>query len=313
MKEIKPEISVVIPIYNEEGNLAELYRRLKDVLNDELHVTYEIIFVDDGSVDNSWHIIEDLHKQNSSVKGIKFSRNFGHHIAVTAGLDCCKGDCVVLMDGDLQDPPEEILKLYEKFQEGYDIVYAIREIRKDSVFKKIASKFFNMFFKLLANVEIPADSGIFRIMNRQSVDALKNCREKSRLITALMSWTGFSHFGVRTERNARYAGRTKYGLFKSIRLAIDGITSFSYFPLRVSTYIGFVVALINFLVGLYMLIKKVFFGIPILGYASIIVSILFIGGVQLLIIGLLGEYVGRIYTEVQNRPIYILNKKIGFN
>lgn len=305
------EISVVIPIYNEEGNVPELYRRLKNVLENELKATYEIIFVDDGSKDNSWNIIEDLHKQNSNIKGIKFSRNFGHHIAISAGLDCCKGDCVVLMDGDLQDPPEEISKLYKKLKEKYDIVYAIRKTRKDPFLKKLVSKFFYGFFKILSKVEIPIDSGIFRIISRRVVDSFRSCREKSRFLSGLMSWTGFSQIGVETKRDARYAGRTKYGLFKSIKLAIDSITSFSYFPLRIATYVGFFIALLSFIMGIYMLIKKIFLGIPILGYASIIVSVLFIGGVQLLIIGIMGEYIGRIYTEVQNRPMYVIGEKLG--
>jgi len=308
---VNPHISVVIPIYNEEDNLPELHRRLKDVLGGKLQVTYEMIFVDDGSYDNSWNVVKDLRRQNAHVKGIRFSRNFGHHTAISAGLNHSEGNVVVMMDGDLQDPPEEIPKLYRKLKEGYDIVYAIRDTRKDPILKKVASKFFYRVFRLLANVEIFLDCGIFRVMSRRSVDALRACQERSRLITALMSWTGFSHIGVRTERTARYAGKTKYSLFKSVILAIDGITSFSYFPLRLATYFGFVAAIISSFTGIYMLVKKLFYGIPILGYASIIVSVLFIGGVQLVIIGIMGEYVGRIYTEVQNRPMYIIEEKLG--
>lgn len=308
-----PQISVVIPIYNEEENLPELHRRLKNVLENELGVSYEIVFVDDGSYDNSWSIIENLYARNRNVKGINFSRNFGHHIAITAGLDYLQGDTVVLMDGDLQDPPEEIPRLYEKFEEGYDIVYAIRKTRDDPLLKKIASKFFYRVFKILARVEVNLNVGIFRMMSRQAADGLKSCREKSRLTTALMTWTGFSRIGVETKRSARYAGKTKYSLFKSVALAIDGITSFSYFPLRIATYIGFLSSLISSAIGIYMLMKKILYGFPILGYASIIVSILFIGGIQLLIIGIIGEYIGRILTEVQKRPLYLIKEKIGFN
>ncbi len=307
-----PTLSVVIPVYNEEENLPELYRRLRCVLEQKLKITYEIIFVDDGSKDNTWELIERLHNENPNCKGVKFSRNFGHHIAVTAGLDCCIGQAVVLMDGDLQDPPEEIPKLYEKSKEGYDVVYAIRKTRKDLVLKKLASKCFYVLFKILANVEIDQNTGIFRILSRQAVDAFNSCREKSRFITGLMSWTGFSHIGVETVRDARHAGKTKYSFCKSTILALHGITAFSYFPLRITTYIGSVVALLSFIVGSYMLIKKVFFGFPILGYASLIVAITFIGSVQLLIMGIMGEYIGRIYTECQARPLYIVGKKLGF-
>ncbi len=307
-----PAISVVIPIYDEQDNLPQLHQRLKNVLENDLHLTYELIFVDDGSKDRSFEILNQLHETDTeNIKVISFSRNFGHHIAVTAGIDHSTGQAVVLMDGDLQDPPEQIPKLYEKFNEGYDIVYAIRQTRKDSALKKLFSRLFHALFKTLAKVKIPPNTGLFRIMSRPAIDALSNCREKARLITALMSWTGFSHIGVSTERDARYAGKTKYNLLKSTVLAINGITSFSYFPLRIATYIGSLVALLSLVVGIYMLIKKLILGFPILGYASLITAVTFIGGVQLLIIGIMGEYIGRIYTEVQNRPLYIISKKIG--
>lgn len=304
------EYSVVIPIYNEEENIMELYNRLTKVMVG-LTKSYEIIFVDDGSQDKSYEIMKTLHQRDDQVKALKFTRNFGHHIAITAGLEYAQGDMVVLMDGDLQDPPEEIPSLYKKFKGGYDIVYAVRKIRKDPIFKKVASKLFYRIFKTLVQIEIFPESGIFRIMSRRAVSNLISCREKSRFITALMSWTGFSHAGVEIEREVRRTGKTKYNLFKLIQLAVDGITSFSYFPLRIAIYIGFFMALFSFTMGMCMLIKKIFFGIPILGYASIIISVLFIGGVQLLIIGVIGEYIGRIYTEVQNRPAYIVEEKLG--
>lgn len=308
----RPEISVVVPVYNEEENLPQLYKRLKNVLETNLQVTYEIIFVDDGSTDRSWGITKDLNEENFKVKGIKFSRNFGHHIAITAGIDYAQGNAIVLMDADLQDPPEEIPKLYKKLKEGYDIAYAIRKIRKDTAFKKLFSKFFHKLFKMLAKVEIAPESGIFRAMSRQAADALQACREKSRFIVALISWTGFSHIGVATERDARYAGKAKYSLLKSILLALNGITAFSYVPLRIATYIGSLAALFSFIIASFMVIKKIFFGFPILGYASLIVAITFIGAVQLLMVGIMGEYIGRIYTELQRRPMYITKDEIGF-
>ena len=308
-----PKVSVVIPVYNEEVNLPELYRRLKAVFEDILKVSYEIIFVDDGSKDGSWRLIEQLNNENPSCRGIRFSKNFGHHIAITAGVDYAQGDAVVMMDADLQDPPEEIPKLYQKYLEGFDIVYAIRAVRKDSVMKKLCSRIFHFFFRALTKVDINPDSGIFRIMSKRAADTLRLCRERSRLIVGLVNWTGFSRVGVPTERHARNAGVTKYSFCKSLRLAADGITSFSYFPLRFAVYLGVVVALLSLLLGIYMAIKKIFFGIPVPGYTSIIVTILFMGSIQLLVTGLVGEYIGHIYNEVQNRPLYVVEGSIGLN
>jgi len=332
-----PKFSVVIPIYNEELNIHHLYRRLTSVMesmyknekfklrkknktsriNDQyesksLNYYYEIIMVDDGCSDRSWQIIKELNKKDIRLKGIKFSKNFGHHIAITAGIDHARGDYIIIMDGDLQDPPEEIPKLYKKINDGYDIVYAIRKARKDPFLKKFFSRFFNKLFSMLAQVKIPENSGIFRIMNRKAAESLKNCREKSRFISALISWIGFSHTGVITKREGRFSGKSKYNIFKSLLLAVNGIASFSYFPLRIATFIGSLMALISFGIGIYMIVKKIFYGVPILGYTSIIVSILFIGAIQLFLIGVLGEYIGRIYTEVQNRPIYIVKDELGF-
>jgi dolichol-phosphate mannosyltransferase len=306
------EISIVIPVYNEFDNLFELHNRLRRVLTDDMKVAYEIIFVDDGSDDASWRAICELRDKDSNVRGIRFSRNFGHHFAVTAGLDFAQGDHIVLMDADLQDRPEEVPGLYQKLKEGYDVVYATRTTRDDPVLKKVSSKLFYMLFKILARVEIPPNTGIFRIVNRRTADSIRLCREKARVMIALMTWTGFSQTGIETRREARHAGKTKYNIIKLLRLAVDGITSFSYVPLRIASYVGFAISCISVLLGFYMLIKKVFFGIPILGYASIIIAILFIGGIQLLIIGIMGEYVGRIFTEVQNRPLYLIKEKVGY-
>lgn len=310
------EFSIIIPICNEEENILELYRRLT-VAMEELYSnkenpgnSYEIIMVDDGSTDRSWHLIKELHEKDSRVKGLSFSRNFGHHIAITAGLDHVKGKAVILMDGDLQDPPEEIPKLYEKFKEGYDLVYAVRDKREDSIFKKITSWIFLRMLKKISNVDINLESGIFRIMSKRCVKGMRNLREKSRFLTGLMSWVGFSQSGVEIERHRRCAGRSKYTLFKLFRLAWHGVTSFSYIPLQLATYFGFGVAAISFLMAAYMLYKRLFLGIPILGYASIIVSLFFLGGVILLVLGVIGEYIGRIYTEVQDRPLYIIKEEI---
>jgi len=310
--------SIIIPVYNEQDNLAELYRRLTATMNtiqleEGFSSPYEIIFVDDGSTDASWVKIRELNKTDSRVKGISFSRNFGHHKAILAGLDHARGDFVVLMDGDLQDPPEEIPKLLAKIKEDYDIVYAIRETRDDSLRKKFSSRLFHRVFQTLAKVDIDPNSGIFRIINRKVANALKQCEERSRFIIGLMSWAGFSQTGVLTKREARLAGKTKYNFVKSTILALDLITSFSYSPLRLAAYLGATIALISFTIGIFMLIKKIFFGIPVYGFTTIIVSVLFIGGVQLIILGILGEYIGRIFAEVQKRPVYLLRDKFGWH
>lgn len=310
--------SIVVPVYNEDENIAELYRRLTATMDtiqneDASESSYEIIFVDDGSTDTSWATIRELNKTDCRIKGISFSRNFGHHKAIAAGIEHALGNYVILMDGDLQDPPEEIPKLYEKIKDGYDIVYAIRETRDDSRGKKFSSKLFHRVFQIVAKVDIDPNSGIFRIINRKVVNALKRCEERSRFIIGLMSWAGFKNTGVLTRREARQAGKTKYNLVKSSLLALDFITSFSYSPLRLAAYLGAFIALISFIIGIFMLIKKIFFGIPVYGFTTIIVSVLFIGGVQLIIVGILGEYIGRIYTEVQKRPVYLLQDTLGMD
>lgn len=301
--------SVVIPIFNEDENLGELYNRLTPVM-EKLNNNYEVIFVDDGSTDKSLSILKELHRKDDRIKIVSFMRNFGHHIAVTAGLDYVKGDAIILMDGDLQDPPEEIPKLCSKFEEGYDIVYAIRKTREDVFIKKITSKLFYTIFRRFTKIDIPVNIGIFRIVSRGVIDNLRKCREKSRFIVALMGWFGFSHVGVETKRDERYRGKTKYSFAKQIQLAIDGILSFNYFTLRVTTYFGFIVSICSFILGITMIIKKIFFGMPVSGYASIIVSIFFLGGIQLFMIGVMSEYIGRIYLEIQNRPVYIIKEFI---
>lgn len=304
------ELSIVIPIFCEEEILPELYSRLTTVI-EKLKVSYEIVFVDDGSNDNSLKILKEFHTKDKRVKIIKFSRNFGHHIAITAGLDFCNGKSVVLMDGDLQDPPEGITELYQKYQEGYDVVYAIRKTRQDSLLKKIFSKLFYIVFKKLTTIRIPNESGIFRIISRRVLESVRNCREKSRFIIALISWSGFSQTGIEIDRDARRAGKAKYAFFKSMELALDAITSFSYLPLRITIYFGFCVAILSFLIGSFMFVKKLLLGMPVSGYASIIISLFFIGGVQLFILGVIGEYLGRTYNEALNRPLYIVEETLG--
>lgn len=302
------EFSVIIPIYNEEENIPELYRRLTNVM--EKLGAFEIIMVDDGSSDKSWQIIKDLHEKDSRVKGLSFSRNFGHHIAITAGLDYAKGETIILMDGDLQDPPEEIPKLLKKFNEGYELVYGIRKEKKDSILKRFASFVFWWFINSFSGINIPRNQTLLRIFDRKILEVLNSMRERSRFIHGMIAWTGFKTAMLEVEHAPRERGKSKYNVIKLFRLAFNAITSFSTLPLRAATYLGLLSAGVGMFYGFYFIYKKIFLGIPVLGYASIIVAVLFVGGIQLLILGIIGEYLGRVYQEVQARPIYILREKL---
>jgi polyisoprenyl-phosphate glycosyltransferase len=305
------EFSVVIPIYNEEDNIPELFSRLTAVMQTLCATmklsedSYEIIMVDDGSRDNSWQVIREIHAKDPRVKGISFSRNFGHHIAITAGLDQAKGRAVILMDGDLQDPPEEILSLYSKFQEGYDLVYGIRQQRKDPFLKKVTSSLFWWILRRFSGVDIPQGQTMLRILSRRLVDVLKEMKEHARFIHGMMAWAGFNVTVLEVKHNPRTRGKSKYNIPKMFRLAFHAVTSFSTIPLRLAIYMGFTSSLVSFFVGMYFLYKKIVYGIPVMGYASIVVSIFFVGGIQLLVLGIFGEYLGRTYQEVQRRPLYI--------
>lgn len=314
MQESSPEFSVVIPVCDEQENIPELHSRLKDVMETLCHKEnlsgdcYEIIMVDDGSSDNSWPIIKGIHERDKRLKGISFSRNFGHHIAITAGLDCARGRAVILMDADLQDPPEEIPKLFEKFKEGYDVVYGIRRQRKDTFFKRISSSLFWWILRRFSGVDIPCGQTMLRILSRRLVDALKDMRERARFIHGMMAWSGFNAQTVEVEHNPRMKGKSKYNMTRMFRLAFHAVTSFSTVPLRFATYMGLASSVISFLIGAYFLYKKIFWGIPVLGFAAIIVSIFFVGGIQLLVLGIFGEYIGRTYQEVQRRPLYLVKE-----
>jgi glycosyltransferase involved in cell wall biosynthesis len=310
------ELSVVVPIYNEEENIPELYRRLTSVMEslcegmDKPADCYEIIMVDDGSKDNSWRVIEEIRAGDGRVKGISFSRNFGHHIAITAGIDYVKGRAVVLLDGDLQDPPEEIPRLFEKFREGYDLVYGIRQERKDPVFKKLTSYLFWWILRKFSGVDIPQGQTMLRILSGRLVGVLKEMREHARFVHGMMAWAGFKTTTLEVKHNPRVRGKSKYNMQKMFKLAFHAVTSFSTVPLRLATYTGFTSSLISFIVGVYFLYKKIAYGIPVLGYASIIISIFFVGGIQLLVLGIFGEYLGRTYQEMQKRPLYIVKESL---
>jgi glycosyltransferase involved in cell wall biosynthesis len=310
------EFSVVVPICNEEENIHELYRRLTSVMEslcegmDKPADCYEIIMVDDGSKDNSWRIIEEIRAGDGRVKGISFSRNFGHHIAITAGIDYAKGRAVVLLDGDLQDPPEEIPRLFEKFREGYDLVYGIRQERKDPFFKKLTSYLFWWILRKFSGVDIPQGQTMLRILSGRLVGVLKEMREHARFVHGMMAWAGFKTTTLEVKHEPRVKGKSKYNVQKMFKLAFHAVTSFSTVPLRLATYTGFASSLISFIAGVYFLYKKIAYGIPVLGYASIIISIFFVGGIQLLVLGIFGEYLGRTYQEIQKRPLYIVRESL---
>jgi glycosyltransferase involved in cell wall biosynthesis len=305
----KPIISIVVPLFNEEGNVEELVRRIHDITARLPGApSFEIVLVNDGSRDGTLVKLYTLIAQYPQLVIIDLSRNFGHQLAATAGLDAARGDAVILMDGDLQDPPELIHNFVEKWHEGFDVVYAIRRSRSgESFFKLLTARLFYRTIKRLTNVSIPVDTGDFRLMSRRVVDALGQVRERHRFLRGLVSWIGFRQTGIEYDRAERFSGSTKYPFSKMLKFAIDGVTSFSEIPLRFATYFGFISSGFAFLYALVVIFMKIFrFNLP--GYTSMMVAILFFGGVQLIGIGILGEYIGRIYDEIKGRPLYLVSK-----
>jgi polyisoprenyl-phosphate glycosyltransferase len=306
-------ISVVVPAYNEELVINETHKRLNDALS-SIAVDYEIIYVNDGSRDKTIEILKEIGAKDSHVRILNFSRNFGHQVAVTAGIQHATGDAVVLIDADLQDPPELIKEFVRKWQEGYDVVYAIRKSRAgETWFKKITAAIYYRTLRKLIDIEIPLDTGDFRLMSRKVVDSLNAMPERHRFIRGLVSWVGFKQIGVEYERQERFAGETKYPLKKMIKFALDGITAFSYKPLQLASWLGVYAALIGFVGILAIIALKFLTEVTVQGWSSLMVVVLFIGGVQLGILGIMGEYLGRIYDEVRGRPLYLLQERIGFD
>lgn len=303
--------SVVIPVFNEETVLPELYRRLTQVM-DELKESYEIILVNDGSSDSSLKIMREMHTRDPKIKVVDLSRNFGHQIAITAGTDYASGQAVIIMDADLQDSPEVLRQFIEKWKQGYHIIYGVREKReKETVFKTLTAKLFYRLFNKMTELEIPVDTGDFRLMDRKVVDAFMEIREKNRFVRGLTIWTGFNQTGITYHREQRHSGYTKYPLRKMIKFALDGIFSFSKKPLKIATYFGFTMAALSFTYLAYVLYIKYFTDKAIAGWSSLIFAILLIGSVQLICIGIIGEYIGRISDEVKNRPLYLTKETIG--
>ena len=309
----QPIYSLVIPIYNEEENIMEMYRRLHDVI-EQLDGDAELILIDDGSRDRSLSMMRELHHRDNRVHYLSLARNFGHQIAVTAGLNFVQGKCIIVMDADLQDPPELILTMIEKWHQEYQVVYAQRISRqKESWLKRLTAYLFYRILRRLAKVDIPVDTGDFCLMDRQVVDILNSMPERNRYIRGLRAWVGFRQTSVLFERNPRFAGDVKYTFGKSLSLAIDGIISFSTVPLRLATYLGIISAAIAMIMILLVLYWRIFAPVShLIGYTLITISMFFLGSVQLICIGILGEYIGRIYEEVKGRPLYTLKETGGF-
>lgn len=310
-----PTFSVVVPIYNEEKIIPKLYERMTEVM-EGLGEPYEVIAVNDGSQDDSLQLLHALHREDERIKVINFSRNFGHQTAITAGIDYANGDAVVVIDADLQDPPEVIADLVEKWREGYEVVYAVRSEREgETWFKEFTAKAFYRLIRRITNVDIPVDTGDFRLMDRKVVETLRGMRERHRFMRGMSSWIGFKQTGVEYRRQARAAGETKYPVGKMLKFALDGITSFSYFPLQVATYLGFAIAAVSALFIVFVVVARLV-GPPDLffkGQATTLVTVLFLGSVQLISLGILGEYVGRVYEESKGRPLYIVSNTFGLD
>lgn len=304
--------SVVVPVFNEEEVLPETYRRLTAVM-EGLSAPYEILFVDDGSKDRSPEILDDLAQKDSRVRVIHFSRNFGHQAAITAGMDYARGEAVIIIDADLQDPPEVIPEMVAKWQEGYEVVYGKRAKREgETFFKRFTASFFYRLLRLMTDVDIPLDTGDFRLVDRKVIEVMRILREKNRFIRGLVSWVGFRQTPLEYVRKRRFAGTTKYPLRKMLKLAWDGITSFSNKPLKVAAYLGFALSLLSFVYLLIIVVSKLLGKSTVPGWASIAVINLFFNGIILIILGVMGEYIGRIYDEAKNRPLYIVDRMRGF-
>ena len=301
--------SIVVPVYNEEEVIHETYRRLTEVMRSTKEA-YELLFVNDGSRDRTAEIIKAYSEQDSAVVLLDFARNFGHQIAITAGMDHARGEAVVVIDADLQDPPELILEMIEKWKQGFDVVYAKRTKRKgETYFKKQTAAMFYRFLRAMTDIDIPLDTGDFRLLDRKVCNQMNSIQEKNRFVRGLVSWVGFKQIAVEYERDERLAGESKYPLKKMLKLSMDGITSFSYKPLKLASYAGVTLSGIGFIYLLVVMYLKLFTDSTITGWSSLIVIQLFFSGIILIILGMIGEYIGRIYDETKNRPLYIVREK----
>ena len=310
------ELSVVVPCFNESGNVEALTNELTSTLTGLARQeqwaddAWEVIFVDDGSRDNTWALVETAHARDARIRGIRLSRGFGHHIAVSAGLDCATGQSVVVMDGDLQDPPAAIPLLYEKRKAGFDLIYSTRVDRQDPLLKRINSRLFWGTMNRLSRLHMPPTQMMLRMMSRRFVDAIVQMRETQRFVHGMMAWAGFRVTSVDVQHRSRHAGRTSYNVWRQLRLAVYAITSFSTTPLRIASILGLVTSFASFAAGVGLLIAKFLYGYSVEGWASIVTSMYFLGGIQLLVLGIIGEYLGKTYREVQRRPLYFVSESL---
>jgi dolichol-phosphate mannosyltransferase len=301
-----PEFTVIAPVFNEIESIDEFYNCIRQVM-DQTGQPWELVLVDDGSTDGSTHLLRELSKKDARVRTVIFARNFGHQIAVTAGMDFSRGKAVIIIDADLQDPPEVILEMIAKWREGYQVVYAVREERAgESWFKTFTASMFYRIIYQITEVKIPKDSGDFRLLDRTVVAVMNKMREKYRFLRGISAWVGFRQIGVPYKRAARFAGTTKYPLRKMLKLAFTAITSFSYFPLQLATYMGFIAAGISIIAIPVVIILRLLGDSAFLGQATTLIAVLLLGGIQLISLGIIGEYLGRVYDEVKGRPLYIV-------
>ena len=304
----KPVFSIIAPVYNEAETLPALYPRIRDVMQ-QTGESWELVLVDDGSKDRSADLMRELAEKDSRVRPVIFARNFGHQLAVTAGLDFSRGDAVVIIDSDLQDPPEVILDLIARWREGYEVVYAVRTEREgESWFKLFTASLFYRLIYRITDVDIPMDAGDFRLLDRKVVNVMNSMRERHRFLRGMSTWVGFRQVGINYRRSARFAGATKYPIKKMFRLALNAITSFSYFPLQMATFLGFISAGVSMVAIPVVIIERLAGSEAFLGQATTLIAVLFLGGVQLISLGILGEYIGRLYDEAKGRPLYIVRE-----
>jgi glycosyltransferase involved in cell wall biosynthesis len=305
-------LSIIVSMYNEEESLDTFFAEIKKVMKKLSSYDYEIVCVDDGSTDKTYEMLEALAKEDDAIKVIKFSRNFGKEYGMMAGLRFCKGDAAIPMDVDLQDPPKLIVDFVKKWEEGYDMVYGIRNDRTSDTFaKRITAKLFYKTYNLMTRSPIPYNAGDYRLIDRKVIDAILSLKERNIFMKGVFGWTGFKSCGVKYVRQKRCAGTSKWNYWKLWNFALDGITASTTFPLRVWSYLGTILSGVGMLYALYIIIKTIIYGIDVPGYASLLVFILLLGGIQMIILGILGEYIGRIFIEVKNRPLYIVEKKVN--
>lgn len=306
----RPTLSLVLPIYNEEPVLPELDRRLRAFLA-TLSVSWEVVFLNDGSKDRSFELLKEMAVSEPRYRLFSFSRNFGHQLAITAGVDLARGEAVVIMDADLQDPPEVVAEMLERWREGYDVVYGVRRVRhKEGIFKRATAAAFYRLLRAMVGVDIPVDAGDFRLMSRRVVLTLRALRETSRFVRGMVAWVGFKQTAVYYERAGRFAGDTHYPLRKMVKFAIDAITSFSIVPLRMATWLGVAAGMVAILVAVWAVYVRLFNVAAVPGWATIMLAVSLAASAQLLMTGILGEYVGRIYEEVKRRPLYVIQDRI---